>query len=144
MPILGQGNGIQPIPATSIQDTEWRTPDMALEIRVCDVQLSPLTKLLWYCTAFWVEKYTADHLVISLRVARPTVWHSVAASALHRMTSKSRRSRARSGQLQCRVSPQAIVRDKLLLVMIYSSGGTSVCSTGLLNSDAKQSISITS
>ncbi len=73
-----------------------------------------------------------------------TVWHSVAASALHRMTSKSRRSRARSGQLQCRVSPQAIVRDKLLLVMIYSSGGTSVCSTGLLNSDAKQSISITS
>jgi len=34
---------------------------------------------------------------------RRTVWRSVAASALHRTTSKNQRSRARSGQLQRRV-----------------------------------------
>ncbi len=39
------------------------------------------------------------------RMAHPTVWHSAAASALHGITSKKLGSRARSGQLECRVGP---------------------------------------
>jgi hypothetical protein len=37
----------------------------------------------------------------------PTAWRSAAANALHRITPKKPRSRARSGQLQCRVGPNA-------------------------------------
>src|SRR5205085_7254132 len=43
-------------------------------------------------------------------VRRPTGWHSAAASALHRTTSKTDRSHARSGLLQCRVGWQPIRR----------------------------------
>ena len=47
---------------------------------------------------------------------RPTAWHSGAARARHRMTSKKQRSRARSGRLVCRVgrridAPYAVLGD---------------------------------
>jgi len=60
--------------------------------------------------AFWKRnspRHYRKGLVTTLP-GRRTSWHSVAASALHKASSKTQRSRARSGQLQCRVSPQAI------------------------------------
>ena len=59
--------------------------------------------------------------------ARPTVWHSAAASALEQ-PSKSERSRARSGRLQCRVGRSAgtiprFNREKPLLSRIVPRSG---------------------
>ena len=47
-------------------------------------------------------------------IGGPTVWHSAAASALHRIMFKKQRSRARSGQLQCRVG--RLIQETLVFV----------------------------
>ena len=65
-----------------------------------------------------------------------TVWHSVAASA-GRSLSKTLRSRARSGQLQCRVGPNVVVALVLCSIRTRYTADRELCNNANPSRGAK-------